>query len=327
MTSRRFESGVPPPLAGSSPAVTRARAAFEHAAASAAPVLIVAEEGLEPEAIARALHARTRRSERFRVVPCTAGDPADIERQLCGRIARRAADHDLLSADAVLVDVGGGTVFLSGVEELPASAQRRLARVLRDGEVRIGGGRGPVALRARVVAAARPGLETELRDGAFRADLHRRLASQVIDVPRLRDRAADLPAVIERVVADGRSNGSRPAFTQAALTVLSALPWPRNLEDLRTVLERILAVAGDRLIRQEDVLACLPIEGAFARMTSHVSLREARRQFEREYIAQVLEHHRWRMSDAARTLGIERANLYRKTRQLGIVHAARGERS
>jgi DNA-binding NtrC family response regulator len=72
-------------------------------------------------------------------------------------------------------------------------------------------------------------------------------------------------------------------------------------------------------IRQEDVLAHLPIDGAPPRIGPHVSLREARRQFERDYIASVLERHSWRMSEAARTLGIERANLYRKTRQLGIV--------
>jgi DNA-binding NtrC family response regulator len=67
------------------------------------------------------------------------------------------------------------------------------------------------------------------------------------------------------------------------------------------------------------VLAHLPMDGGFTRIAPHVSLREARRQFEREYIASVLERHRWRMSEAARTLGIERANLYRKTRQLGIL--------
>jgi two-component system nitrogen regulation response regulator NtrX len=104
--------------------------------------------------------------------------------------------------------------------------------------------------------------------------------------------------------------------------VLSAPAWPGNLDELRVVLERVLRAAPAGSIRQEDVLAHLPMDGAFARIAPEISLREARRQFEREYISSVLERHRWRMSEAARTLGIERANLYRKTRQLGIMRRA-----
>jgi DNA-binding NtrC family response regulator len=128
-------------------------------------------------------------------------------------------------------------------------------------------------------------------------------------------------------------NGSRSAegepgrsFTQPALTVLAALPWPRNIDDLAATLGRVLPAAGP-VVKQEDVLAFMPIENAFSRLDTTASLRDARRQFEREYIAAVLERHQWRMSDAARTLGIERANLYRKARQLGISRAPRAEAS
>jgi DNA-binding NtrC family response regulator len=94
------------------------------------------------------------------------------------------------------------------------------------------------------------------------------------------------------------------------------------MQELEALLERILrAVPGDG-IRQEDVLAQLSFDGAFARRAPSASLREARLRFERDYIAAVLEQHQWRMSDAARALGIERANLYRKTRQLGISRGA-----
>ena len=110
-----------------------------------------------------------------------------------------------------------------------------------------------------------------------------------------------------------------PTFTQPALTVLSAFQWPGNITELRHALGRILRDLTDPVVRQEDVLPTLPVEGiAAGLLTPGVSLREARRRFERQYIAAVLERHQWRMSDAARTLGIERANLYRKARQLGI---------
>jgi DNA-binding NtrC family response regulator len=155
-------------------------------------------------------------------------------------------------------------------------------------------------------------------EGQLRLDLFQRLSQTCIAVPSLRERPGDIPEVAETIAAQLRG-GAAPVFTQAALTVLAAPAWPGNLDELRTVLDRVLRTAPDGPIRQEDVLAQLPIDGGFARVAPHVSLREARRQFEREYIASVLERHRWRMSDAARTLGIERANLYRKTRQLGIL--------
>jgi DNA-binding NtrC family response regulator len=154
-------------------------------------------------------------------------------------------------------------------------------------------------------------------------DLLRRFASRVV-VPPLRQRPQDIPAILERVAADG----GRPeiSVTTPALTILSAMPWPGNLEELATVFARILQ-ATNGVVRQEDVLLHLPIQGTFARPDLTASLRDARRQFERDYIAAVLERHQWRMSDAARTLGIERANLYRKTRQLGIARGSRGDGS
>ena len=127
--------------------------------------------------------------------------------------------------------------------------------------------------------------------------------------------------IAARIMAE-LTDGNGPTFTQAALTVLAAPAWPGNLDELRRVLGKVLRAVPNGSVRQEDVLAQLPIDGALPRIAPHVSLREARRQFEREYIASVLERHRWRMSDAARTLGIERANLYRKTRQLGITRRA-----
>jgi DNA-binding NtrC family response regulator len=117
-------------------------------------------------------------------------------------------------------------------------------------------------------------------------------------------------------------------FTQAAMTVLAAMPWPGNLDELRAMLGRVVRDVQGSTIRQEDLLHLLPIVPFAGKIHSHpaVSLREARRRFEREYIAAVLEQHDWRMSDAARTLGIERANLYRKTRQLGIARSAPAEK-
>jgi DNA-binding NtrC family response regulator len=314
----------PLPLAGTSPAAERARAAFVAAAASAAPALIVADRGLDPESIARAIHERSRPGTPFTVFDCAAADAPDVERVLFGTRPRADAGAiDVIGSSSALFRTRGGTLLLRNILDLPAAAQRRLARVLRDQEIMVAGRR--VSLRARVIGAAPASVAAEVGDGHFRSDLFRRLSQTCIAVPALQERPEDIPAFAHRI-ATALRGGKPPAFTQAALTVLSAPSWPGNLDELQAVLDRVLRAAPTGSIRQEDVLAHLPIDGAFTRIAPQVSLREARRRFERGYVAAVLERHDWRMSDAARTLGIERANLYRKTRQLGIARSVPAER-
>jgi DNA-binding NtrC family response regulator len=246
-----------------------------------------------------------------------------MDTRLFGTLSRRTLARDLesIGPGAAIVAAGAGTLFLEDIDELPASAQRRLARILRDGEVRLAARQPAIMLPFRLVASTTRDLETEVSEGRFRRDLLRRFAGRII-LPPLRQRAGDLAAIIERVVAD--MGGPPRSFTQPAVTVLAALPWTGNLDELADVLGKVLGHAG-AIVTQEDVLAHVPIDGAFARLDLTASLREARRRFERNYIAAVLERHQWRMSEAARALGIERANLYRKTRQLGIARIPRAE--
>jgi two-component system nitrogen regulation response regulator NtrX len=308
-------------LSGPSAAADRARAAFMVAVRGRSAALIVADRGLDAEAIARAIHERSRPNTPLIVVDCAAADAQEVGRDLFGTPSRADAHPGLepVGSASALLRARAGTVYLKHILELPAAAQRRLALILRDGEVAAKGRRTPLQLR--MIGDAPASVAAEVGEGHFRSDLFRRLSQTCIAVPGLRERPEDMPELAVRIGAELRG-GAPPAFTQAALTVLSAPTWPGNLDELRAVLNRVLRAAPVGAIRQEDVLAHLPIDGAMARIAPQISLREARRQFEREYIASVLERHRWRMSEAARTLGIERANLYRKTRQLGIMRRA-----
>jgi DNA-binding NtrC family response regulator len=315
---------IPAVLLGASEAVRRARQALALAAGRRTPVLLVAEPGCRPGTIAEMLHSGTRAGAPLVAVDCGAAEPADIDRQLFGTPAGRtpAGDLESIAADAAVVAADAGTLFLENIDELPASAQRRLARVLRDGEVRLSKRQRPIVLTFRLVASTASDLDAEVREGRFRQDLLRRFAACRVTLPALRQRTGDFAAILERLVSE--TDSAPRTFTQPAITVLAALPWTRNLDELAGVLRKVLAGAG-AIVTQEDVLSHLPIDGAFARFDLTASLREARRRFEREYIAAVLERHQWRMSEAARTLGIERANLYRKTRQLGIARTPRAE--
>jgi two-component system response regulator GlrR len=316
---------APPALLGESAAVRQSRAVLERAAVS--PLLLLADEGLDAAAVARYVHDCSRAGQPFVRIDCARSDRQALDVELFGTRARAATELETLGSRAALLAARRGTLFLDQVGELPAALQRRLARVLRDGEARVAG-RERVHLDARVIATAMPSIVADAADRRFRPDLLRRFGPSPVTIPPLRERAGDLPAIVARVAADVAAGSGReaPRFTPAALTMLAALPWTRNVEELRGMLVRALDRVDTGLLRQEDLLPSVALDGLVRRLPPAVSLREARRQFEREYIAAVLQQHGWRMSEAARTLGIERANLYRKTRELGIQRSAPGGR-
>jgi two-component system nitrogen regulation response regulator NtrX len=181
-------------------------------------------------------------------------------------------------------------------------------------------------VRARLVATTAANLEDEVRGGRFRADLSRRLAAYRVSLTPLRERPDDIPDLVRALAQEvAAASGSTPrTYTPAALTALASLPWPRNLAELREMVARLHAIAPGTLARQEDVLRSVGFGPVAARLGRMDSLRVARTRFEREYIAAVLDQHRWHMVEAAASLGIERANLYRKIRQLGLTRPTGG---
>lgn len=315
----RSETGVIE-FAGQSAAVMRARELARRAAVAQGSVLLVAERGVDVASIARDLHERSRtRAAPFITVDCAAIDPSRIDRVLFGLPGnQQPADLESVSSESSIVAARGGTMFLHDVGDLPAAAQARLARVARDGEVRIDG--WPAATDCRLIASASPSIDSDVHGNRFRSDLYRRLASSRVDLPALRDRPEDVTAIAARLLDEesAANGGARRTFTDAALALLGALTWPGNIAELRDVVQRVAAETHHDGIQIEDLLSALNLDRAPASFVPTASLREARQRFEREYIAAVLQHHGWRMAEAAQTLGIQRPNLYRKARQLGI---------
>jgi two-component system nitrogen regulation response regulator NtrX len=320
-------------LVGRSAAIARTQDLVCRAALAEGGVLLLAPRGADVDSVARGLHEQASRpSGVFQRVDCAAADPSRLERLLFGAApAVIPADLEWAARDSRIAAARGGTLFLKDVTDLPAFLQARIARVARDGEVRIDG--EPVATDIRWIASAAsasgngaPGIDSDVQAGRFRGDLHRRLAASRIDLPPLGERAEDVPLLSVRLLEEWCAAGGRGprAFTQPALALLSALTWPGNLAELQMVVERAAADAAQDAIQIEDVLAALKLdtlerlEKAPARFVPSGSLRDARLRFERDYIAGVLQHHGWRMGEAARALGIQRPNLYRKARQLGI---------
>ena len=307
-------------LVGQSPAIARAQELVRRAAALNGSVLIIAEPGSAVEPVARELHARSPHpSSAYVAVACDARDPARVDRQLFGAAsADPQTDLECVSGDSRIAAARGGMLFLQDVTELPAAVQARLARVARDGEVRIDG--AAIATSLRIVASASPSIDRDVHAHRFRGDLYRRLSTVRIDLPPLRARAEDLPALATRIVEDVCAARGVPArtFTHAALALVGALTWPGNLAELEDAIDRVISDTRDDVIQVEHLLPALQLDRAPTPFSPAGNLREARQRFERDYIAAVLQHHGWRMADAAQTLGIQRPNLYRKARQLGI---------
>jgi DNA-binding NtrC family response regulator len=307
-------------LVGESPAITRIHEIVRRAAAMDGAVLMTAEAGVAVDSVAHELHARSRRSSGpYVIVECQAGDAARIDRLLFGSPEPTPeTDLEAVSSESRFAAARGGTLFLRDIAELPAAVQARLARIARDGEVRIDG--TPVAASCRFVASAAPSIEADVHAHRLRIDLYRRISTVRIDLPPLRDRAEDVPALAMRLLDEicEAHAATQRTFTNAALALLGALTWPGNLAELRDALERVVADTRDDVIQIEHLLPALRLHPAPAAFAPAGNLREARLRFERDYIAAVLQHHGWRMADAAQTLGIQRPNLYRKARQLGI---------
>jgi DNA-binding NtrC family response regulator len=307
-------------LAGQSPAIARVHELLRHVSATESAVLLVAEQGADVASVARELHERSRQpGVPFISVDCTR-ERARLDLLLFGTPpADGVLDLEAIAPDGRVAAARGGTLFLQDVGELPASVQAKLARVVRDGEASMDG--QPVAMAFRLIASATPGIDGDALARRFRMDLYRRLSTCRIDLPPLRDRSEDVPALAIRLledVCDAQRVAPR-GFTQAALALLSALSWPGNLSQLRRVIERVVTDVAGETIQVEHLLPALQLDRAPRPFVPAGNLREARLRFERDYIAAVLQHHGWRMADAAKTLGIQRPNLYRKARQLGIM--------
>ena len=305
-------------LEGQSLTITRVHELLRRAAAGGEGILLVAEHGIDVGSIARALHDRSRQPDAPLIgIDCTR-ERARLDLLLFGTPSTGGVDLEPITSDSRIAAARGGTLFLEDVGELPASVQARLARLVRDGEASIDG--QPATVSFRLIGSATPGIGADVEARRFRMDLYRRLCGSKIDLPPLRHRPEDVPALAIRTLEDLRDpEVTVPrSFTQAALVLLSALIWPGNLAELRRVIERVVADVQTDVIQIEHLLPALQLDRAPTAFVPAGNLKEARLRFERDYIAAVIQHHGWKIADAAQTLGIQRPNLYRKARQLGI---------
>jgi two-component system nitrogen regulation response regulator NtrX len=210
--------------------------------------------------------------------------------------------------------------------------QAKLLRVLEEGEVERIGSDKPTAVDVRVVVATHRNLEQLVESGGFRRDLYHRVVVFPVELPPLRKRCEDLPALVEHFARQvSLQNGWKPvAFAPAAIDALKQYPWPGNIRELRNIVERLLLLASEE-VTAEDVQLALPASHARAGAASNsVSksdstgsdstgpLAQRVLAFERAAVLAELARHGRHITQTARALGLERSHLYKKCQQLGI---------
>ena len=313
--------------AGKSRLMQHLRTELQQIAAHASPVLLIGEPGSGREAFARYLHERgPRAGSPFVTVVASSLREADAESRLFGRM-EGAGHHPGLAESAA-----NGTLFLQGIEDLPAAAQRILLGALESGRFTPVDGPEPLELRARIVSSAQPGVESRAGADGLRRDLLAHLNTLIVRVPPLRDYAEDVPELLRQQVDRIVDTEGLPfrRFSVAAQNRLRNYPWPDNVRELKNLVHRLLIQGGGEEISLEEIereltVQAPPGEPLVKQDLLALPLREAREQFERAYLQQQLLLCNGKVGQLAKRVGMERTHLYRKLRSLGLDFRSIGE--
>jgi len=311
-------------LLGRSPAIQRLREQIAKVAPTRGRVLITGESGTGKELVARAIHDESDRSGRPFIKFNCAAIPNDlIESTLFGHekgaftsaVARRRGGFEL--ADT-------GTLFLDEVGDMSLTAQAKVLRVLQTGEMSRVGSETSVQVDVRVIAATNKDLEQACREGSFREDLYFRLNVVPLHTPPLRARRGDIPLLaqhfLEQVCAENGFRSKR--FDPETLKILETLDFPGNVRELRNLVERMAILSGERITAEDLPTAPGRVgrqtTGADEAVFEHGSLHAFREAAERAFITARLAAFEWNISRAAESLDLERTNLHKKIKALGI---------
>jgi two-component system, NtrC family, nitrogen regulation response regulator NtrX len=306
---------------GKSRLMQQLRAEAQQLATNPSPVLLVGEPGSGREAFARYLHEQgPRAAAPFVALIASSLREADAEARLFGREGGGAAP-----VAGLLEEVDNGTLFIHELEDLPAAVQRLLVGELESRQfTRLGGGE-PLALRARVLSCAQPGIEQRAGSDGFRRDLLAHLNVLIMRIPPLREYAEDVPDLLRHQVDRLVDSDGLPfrRFSVAAQNRLRNYPWPDNVRELRHLVHRLLIHGGAEEIRLEEIerelaVQAPPDEPLVKQDLLALPLREAREQFERAYLQQQLLLCNGKVGQLAKRVGMERTHLYRKLRSLGV---------
>ena len=314
-------------LIGDSPIIAALREQIVRVAQTSASVLVTGENGTGKELIARSIHYYSPRRERpYIAINCAAIPEELIESELFGH--EKGAFTGAVTQKKGRFDLAdGGTLFLDEIGDMSLKTQAKILRVIQERCFERVGGIRQVTVDVRIVAATNKSLDEEILHSRFREDLYYRLNVVPFHAPALRDRLDDIPLLVGCFVRQlyRREGREAKAFLPETLDLLKGYAWPGNVRELKNIVERILIMTPGRIITPSDVPdlrggtisgppPCPKLDAAFTRS----ALRDAREDFEREFIIHKLEENDWNISRTAEIIELERSNLHRKIKSYGI---------
>jgi two-component system nitrogen regulation response regulator NtrX len=322
-------------MVGQSPAMQQLREAIRKAAPSEARVLITGENGTGKELVAEAIHRQSKRADApFVRVNCAAIPRELIESELFGH-ERGAFTGAMRRKIGLIEQAHTGTIFLDEIGDMSLDTQAKLLRVLQENELLRVGGNQPIRFDVRVIAATNKNLEKEIQAGNFRDDLFFRIAVIPINVPPLRVRREDIVTLANYFLNQlASAYGRRPKqLSPAAIAILENYHWPGNVRELRNIVERVMIMGDAETILAEQVQQALPMlarpntpgasplpepPSAVTDTDDELPLRDRVENFERHLLQQVFQEAKGNVSEMARRLRTDRANLHRKLQRYNI---------
>lgn len=293
-----------------------------RAARSNSTILIRAETGTGKELLARAIHLNSaRRDHPFVTINCGAIPRDLLESELFGHV--KGAFTGAMANKKGRIEMGdGGTVFLDEIGEMPLELQVKLLRMIQQGEIDKVGSPGPVSVDVRIVAATHRNLTAMIEDQTFREDLYYRLAVIPLELPPLRERAEDIPELLQHFFMKAKEKAGLPEVTlpEALIPYFQHYRWPGNIRELENVVERIIVLARGNEITLQDLPASLrqqrqTVESLNLELpTRGISLEAV----ERELILRALQKAQWNQTHAAKYLDISRKALIYRIEKHGI---------
>jgi two-component system nitrogen regulation response regulator NtrX len=325
----RLRAGAETELVGESPTIVQLRQGIEKVAPTGSRVLIAGPAGAGKEVAARMLHACSRRAHQpFVVVNCASMAPERMEIELFGVESGRTNEAEGRKI-GLFEQAHNGTLLLDEVGDMPIETQGKIVRVLQDQTFeRVGGGQR-IKVDVRVVATTTRDLQEEIHSGQFREDLYYRLNVVPFEVPNLTERREDIPKLAEHFMRRASEQAGMPLrrIGPDAMTALQAHNWPGNVRQLRNVIEWLLIMSsndsGDS-IRSEmlppEILEKTPraLQSASNSEFLALGLRDAREEFERQYLEAQVNRFGGNISKTATFVGMERSALHRKLKSLGV---------
>lgn len=317
-------------LTGQSPAIIHLMGQINLVAASSASVLITGENGTGKELVAQTIHQLSPRSSRPLIeVNCAAIPEELIESELFGHekgsftgaAERRRGRFDLAN---------NSTLFLDEIGDMSLKTQAKILRILQEQKFERVGGTRTININVRVVAATNKNLEEEIEAGRFRQDLYYRLNVVPLHVPPLRERREDIPLLAEEFLTSYcRLNGLKPkTMSGKLLTELQRQPWPGNVRELKNTVERLVVMSPGNVIDVSSLQPSWPpaseahpAPGAAAAADFlALPFKEAKTAFERWYLLHRLEEHQNNISQTAEAIELDRTNLHKKMKSLGLTN-------